>query len=96
MSDESLKRMAEKYFEQTLKLAAEAGQMLDKTMDIMESSSKEFVRTVDRETKDNAQEIKRLANEIVGEVRQDIPRVRAELREMEARAREKLREFESK
>jgi len=88
--------MAERYMEQMMRLAVEAGQMLDKTMDAMEASSREFMGTVNRETKDNAQEIKRLATEIVGEVRQDIPRVRAELREMEARARQKLREFEGK
>ncbi len=97
MSDEqSPRKRAEMYMEQMLRVATEAGQMLDKTMAIMETSSKELLSAVSRETKDNTHEIKRLANEIMGEVKEDIPRVRAELREMEARAREKLREFEGK
>jgi hypothetical protein len=97
MSDETNpKKRAEMYMQQMIRLATEAGQMLDKTMAVMESSSKELICAVQRETKDNTNEIKRLANEIMGEVKEDIPRVRAELREMEARAREKLREFEGK
>lgn len=89
-----LKKMMERYVEQLVRMAAEAGQMLDKTMDVLEKSSKEFIGTASQQTKVNAEEIKRLASDALGLVKQDIPKVRAELREMEARARDKLRELE--
>lgn len=87
-------KMMERYVEQLVKMAAEAGQMLDKTMDVMEKSSREFIGTASQQTKVNAEEIKRLASDALGLVKQDIPKVRSELREMEARARDKLRELE--
>lgn len=89
-----LKKMMERYVEQLVRMAGEAGQMLDRTMDVLEKSSKEFIGTASQQTKVNAEEIKRLASDALGLVKQDIPKVRAELREMEARARDKLRELE--
>jgi len=87
------KEIVEKYMRQMVGLAREAGLMLDRTVDLMEASSREMVRTVSQETQANAQEMKRLAAEVMGDVRQDIPKVRAELKDMEARARQRLREF---
>lgn len=87
-------KIMERYVEQLVKMATEAGQMLDKTMDVMERSSKEFIGTASQQTKVNAEEIKRLASDALELVKQDIPRVRSELREMEARARDKLRDLE--
>jgi glycerate-2-kinase len=87
------KKTAEKYMEQMARLAKEAGQAIDKAMNIMDASSREMVDKVSQETKGHAQEMKRLSKEIVGEVRGDLPKVRAELKDMEARAREKLREM---
>lgn len=88
------KKMVERYVEQMISMAKEAGHMLDKTISTMEKSSKELVSSISQETKGNTEEIKRLASEVMGQVRQDIPKVRAELHELEARAREKLREYE--
>jgi glycerate-2-kinase len=97
MTEEPMpKGTIEKYMEQVMKLAVEAGQMLDKTMNQLETSSKEFVRAVDREAEKNVPEIRRMTNEIIGDVKKEIPKVQAELKEMEARARQKLREFEEK
>jgi phage shock protein A len=90
------KKMVERYVEQMISMAKEAGHMLDKTMNAMEKTSKELITNISQETKGNTEEIKRLASDVMGQVRQDIPKVRAELHELEARAREKLREFERK
>jgi hypothetical protein len=88
------KKMVERYVEQMINMAKEAGHMLDKTMNAMEKSSKELVSNISQETKGNTEEIKRLASDVMGQVKQDIPKMRAELRDLEARAREKLREYE--
>ena len=88
------RKMVERYVEQMINMAKEAGHMLDKTMNAMEKSSKELVSNISQETKGNTEEIKRLASDVMGQVKQDIPKMRAELRDLEARAREKLREFE--
>ncbi len=88
------KKMVERYVEQMIGMAREAGHMLDKTMSAMEKSSKDLVGNISQETKGNTEEMKRLASEVMGQVKQDIPKVRAELQALEARARDKLREFE--
>jgi endonuclease III len=91
--DNERQKIVEKYMEQMMKVAREAGQMLDKSIHEIEASSKDLMGTVSRETKGNANEMKRMASEIVGEVRNDLPKARAELKEMEARVHEKMREF---
>jgi hypothetical protein len=88
-----MQKTYEKYMNQMMRVAREAGQMLDKSIREIDASSKDFMSTMSQETKDNATEMKRMASEIVGEVRNDLPRARAELKEMEARVWEKMKEL---
>lgn len=96
MDENELKRVAEKYAEQVAKMAAEAGQVLDRTVAAMEAGAKQAYEEVSREARPHTEEMKRMARDMVGEVKNDIPRVRSELREMEAKARQKLRELQGK
>ena len=96
MEDDELKKMVSKYAEQVAKMAAEAGQVLDRTVAAMEASAKQAYNEVSREAKLHTDEMRKLARGIMDEVKNDIPRIRNELREMEDRAKRKLRDLQGK
>ena len=96
MEDDELKKMVSKYAEQVAKMAAEAGQVLDRTVAAMEASAKQAYNEVSREAKPHTDVMRKLARGIMDEVKNDIPRIRNELREMEDRAKRKLRDLQGK
>ncbi|HOK28167.1 MAG TPA: hypothetical protein PLI21_04010 [Methanomassiliicoccaceae archaeon] len=61
MEDDELKKMVSKYAEQVAKMAAEAGQVLDRTVAAMEASAKQAYNEVSREAKPHTDEMRKLA-----------------------------------
>jgi len=96
MDENELRRMAERYAEQMARMAAEAGRAVDRAMAAMESNAKQMYEDIRREAGPHAEELRRMAKEIMGEAKSDLPRVRADLEDMEARAKAKIRELRSK
>lgn len=77
--------------DQVERLAYEAGRIVGRTMQQVETTSRHLVGVASREAKTNAMELKRRASIVMDEARNELPRMRAELREMEARVRERLK-----
>jgi gas vesicle protein len=96
MEENELRRMAEKYAEQMARMAAEAGRAFDRAMGAMESNAKQMYEDIRREAGPHAEEMKRMAKDIMGDVKSDMPRVRADLQAMEARAKQKLKDLRGK
>ncbi|MBI0584834.1 MAG: hypothetical protein ISF22_11505 [Methanomassiliicoccus sp.] len=85
------KRTVDRYMEEAFRFAQEAGRYFDRTMQKVESDSKEFMGSVSKEAKEGTREMRRRTSIMVDEVKQEVPRVRAELREMEARIKERMK-----
>lgn len=94
MADDDVKKMAERYMEQMLKLATETGRMVDGAIGAMEKNSKDVLSAMAKEARPHTEAMKAVAAEMATDVRQDLPRIRQELLDLERRARERLKDLD--